>query len=219
MIDYILIILFSIFSYEIIKFCNLFNIIKKYLECYKNFFKLINNKNIEEKDKQILIINNSKELIFLSMKVIAIILLLFISIFIFNILFNNFYLLILNFISFIQIIIISFFYHKLGNKLIKKSLFEIEKIIYLKKVNFKLNKHVFISSLPRSGTTILLNSLYTSGSFASLKYSNMPFITSPNLSRLFYKKKINKTERPHKDGLMFDLDSPESFDEVFFFNL
>ena len=77
----------------------------------------------------------------------------------------------------------------LGNKLIKKSLFEIEKIIYLKKVNFKLNKHVFISSLPRSGTTILLNSLYTSGSFASLKYSNMPFITSPNLSRLFYKKK------------------------------
>ncbi len=104
----------------------------------------------------------------------------------------------------------------LGNKLIKKSLFEIEKIIYLKKVNFKLNKHVFISSLPRSGTTILLNSLYTSGSFASLKYSNMPFITSPNLSRLFYKKKINKTERPHKDGLMFDLDSPESFDEVFF---
>ena len=116
MIDYILIIFFSIISYEIIKFCNLFNIIKKYLECYKNFFKLINNKNIEEKDKQILIINNSKELIFLSMKVIAIILLLFISIFIFNILFNNFYLLILNFISFIQIIVISFFYHKLRKK-------------------------------------------------------------------------------------------------------
>ena len=120
MIDYILIILFSIFSYEIIKFCNLFNIIKKYLECYKNFFKLINNKNIEEKDKQILIINNSKELIFLSMKVIAIILLLFISIFIFNILFNNFYLLILNFISFIQIIIISFFYNKLRKKIYDK---------------------------------------------------------------------------------------------------
>ena len=35
----------------------------------------------------------------------------------------------------------------LGNKLIKKSLFEIEKIIYLKKVNFKLNKHVLVVCL------------------------------------------------------------------------
>ena len=45
----------------------------------------------------------------------------------------------------------------------------------------------------------------------------MPFIMSPNLSKLIQKKSnIVKTERLHQDGIMFDLDSPEAFDEVFF---
>ena len=49
----------------------------------------------------------------------------------------------------------------LGNKLIKKSLYEIEKIIYLKKIEIQNQKHIFITGLPRSGTTILLNFLHT----------------------------------------------------------
>ena len=64
----------------------------------------------------------------------------------------------------------------LGNKLINKSLFELEKIIYLNKNNIYLNKnnirnnkHIFITGLPRSGTTTLLNFLYLSNKFASLK--------------------------------------------------
>ena len=44
----------------------------------------------------------------------------------------------------------------------------------------------------------------------------MPFIMAPNLSRLFQKKNIATQERFHQDGIMFDLNSPEAFDEVFF---
>ena len=43
----------------------------------------------------------------------------------------------------------------------------------------------------------------------------MPFILEPNLSRLFRKKNIVTQERLHQDGIMFDLNSPEAFDEVF----
>ena len=103
----------------------------------------------------------------------------------------------------------------LGNKFIKKSLYEIEKILFLKKFEIQNEKHVFITGLPRSGTTILLNFLYSSNEFCSLKYSNMPFILAPNLSRLFRKKNIVTQERLHQDGIMFDLNSPEAFDEVF----
>ena len=76
----------------------------------------------------------------------------------------------------------------LGNNFFKKSIYELEKFVYLKNINFKNNKHVFITALPRSGTTILLNFIYSSDNFASLKYSNMPFILAPNLSKIFKKK-------------------------------
>ena len=107
----------------------------------------------------------------------------------------------------------------LGNKFISLSLFEIEKILYSKKKSFYDNQHIFITSLPRSGTTVLLNLIYSSNQFGSLKYSNMPFLSSPNLSKLFNKKKIQTKERLHKDGIEFNLDSPEAFDEFYFINL
>ena len=108
--------------------------------------------------------------------------------------------------------------HDLGlsNKLVNKSLFELEKVLYLKNNNIDKNSHVFIKSLPRSGTTILLNFLFSSNEFASLKYSNIPFVLSPNFSKIFNKKNIKRKERLHSDGIRYDLNSPEAFDEVFF---
>ncbi|MDB9821047.1 sulfotransferase [Candidatus Pelagibacter sp.] len=112
------------------------------------------------------------------------------------------------------------FFHDLvlGKKFINKSLFEIEKIIYLKNKDLTNQSHIFISGLPRSGTTSLLNFIYLSNQFASLKYKNMPFILSPNFSKLFNKKNILKKERLHADGITYDMNSPEAFDEVFFSN-
>ena len=106
----------------------------------------------------------------------------------------------------------------LSKKIINKSLFELEKIMYLKNKDIKNQSHVFITGLPRSGTTSLLNFLFSSNKYASLTYNNMPFILSPNFSKLFHKKNITKKERLHGDGIDFDNNSPEAFDEIFFNN-
>jgi hypothetical protein len=109
----------------------------------------------------------------------------------------------------------------LGNKFIKKNSYEIEKLLFLEKVNkdIKFEKHVFISGLARSGTTALLNYLYNSSNFASLTYKDMPLIMMPNFfSKILKKKKIYSPtiQRMHNDGININLNSPESFDEVFF---
>ena len=106
----------------------------------------------------------------------------------------------------------------LSKKIINKSLFELEKIIYLKDKDINNQSHIFITGLPRSGTTSLLNFLFSSNEYASLTYNNMPFILSPHFSRLFHKKNITKKERLHKDGINFDNNSPEALDEIFFDN-
>ena len=106
----------------------------------------------------------------------------------------------------------------LSKKFINKSLFELEKIIYLKNFDIKNQSHIFVTSLPRSGTTSVLNFLYATNQYASLTYKNMPFILSPNFSKLFNKKNTLKQERLHGDGIVFDINSPEALDEIFFNN-
>ena len=106
----------------------------------------------------------------------------------------------------------------LSNKFINKSLYELEKIIYLKEYDLKNQSHIFITGLPRSGTTSLLNFFYSSDQYASLTYENIPFILSPNFSRLFNKSSVPMKERLHNDGIYFDNNSPEAFDEIFFNN-
>ena len=106
----------------------------------------------------------------------------------------------------------------LSQKFINKSLFELEKIIYLKNEDIKDQPHVFITGLPRAGTTSVLNFLFSSGEYASLTYRNMPFIFSPNLSKIFNKKNTPRKLRLHGDGIAYDINSPEAFDEIFFKN-
>ncbi len=76
---------------------------------------------------------------------------------------------------------------------------------------------VFVTGLPRSGTTILLNLLYSTGEFASFTYRHMPFILAPllwdRLSRPFRRRAVNR-ERAHGDGMNVSFDSPEAFEEV-----
>ena len=76
---------------------------------------------------------------------------------------------------------------------------------------------VFIVSLPRGGTTALLNALHRLPGVATHEYRDMPFVTAPLLwSRLGgdRSKRVGKRERAHGDGMEIDLDSPEAFDEV-----
>jgi hypothetical protein len=77
--------------------------------------------------------------------------------------------------------------------------------------------HVFVSGLARSGTTILLNAIYQSDIFASLSYSDMPFVLAPNLwSKITFTNTSTETvERAHGDGIQVSAGSPEAFEEVF----
>ncbi|MEY8213326.1 MAG: sulfotransferase [Colwellia sp.] len=87
------------------------------------------------------------------------------------------------------------------------------------KQNIPINNPVFITSLPRAGTSILLNVLTNTEHFSFQTYQDMPFIFLPliwdEFSRKF-EKKIAKVERAHKDGLHINLQSPEAFEEAFF---
>ena len=107
----------------------------------------------------------------------------------------------------------------LGSVFLKKNFYELEKSLYLNKVvNLQNNNHIFITGLPRSGTTIMLNYLYNTKEFASLTYEDMPYLMGPNLKTKFSKinkKLLNDKERVHGDGIFYNLQSPEAFDEVF----
>jgi hypothetical protein len=76
---------------------------------------------------------------------------------------------------------------------------------------------VFITSLPRAGTTLLLDALTQFPSFASHSYRDMPFILAPifwsHLSGPFQQAGAMK-ERAHADGVEVGFDSPEAFEEV-----
>ncbi len=98
---------------------------------------------------------------------------------------------------------------------LNRVLFDIEKVFIHKKT--PINQSIFICGLPRSGTSILLNTIYSSEAFASNTYRNMPFILSPNIWSFFskYLKKSSYSERAHKDGIKINTDSPEAFEEVF----
>ena len=102
---------------------------------------------------------------------------------------------------------------------IQSILYDLEKRFFLKEK--QNNKHLFIVGLPRSGTTALLNLFYNTGQFASLIYKDMPFILSPNLWNKLIKKtkKIENFERIHEDGIRFNIESPEAFEEVFWKNI
>lgn len=76
---------------------------------------------------------------------------------------------------------------------------------------------VFVSGLPRSGTTLLLELLYKTDEFSTFSYRHMPFIFSPLLWKKISKpfsKSAEKVERAHGDGMEVSFDSPEAFEEV-----
>lgn len=76
---------------------------------------------------------------------------------------------------------------------------------------------IFITSLPRAGTTLLLEVLYRFPSLAAHVYRDMPFVMSPVLwARLSgaFRKRSQPQERAHGDGIQIGYDSPEAFEEV-----
>ena len=81
----------------------------------------------------------------------------------------------------------------------------------------KSDRPVFITALPRAGTTLLLECCANSSEFAAHCYRDMPFVLIPCLWNRFsvtFQQTVESTERAHGDGMQINPDSHEALEEV-----
>ncbi len=110
--------------------------------------------------------------------------------------------------------------HKMAfsSKGLQVALADIEDILFKSRLSvINLDRPVFITALPRAGTTVLLNMFVETDSFVSHTYRDMPFVLCPliwdQLSKYFRVSDIER-ERAHGDGVSISVDSSEAFDEM-----
>ncbi|MGI9450364.1 MAG: sulfotransferase [Geminicoccaceae bacterium] len=106
----------------------------------------------------------------------------------------------------------------MSNLEMQRSLSRIEdKIFHESYQGVTAENPIFITSLPRAGTTLLLEIFSESQEVATHTYRHMPFILCPQLwdcvSRPFRRQGQSK-ERAHGDGMLINYDSVEAFEEV-----
>ncbi|MEM5477768.1 sulfotransferase [Pacificibacter sp. AS14] len=100
----------------------------------------------------------------------------------------------------------------------QRALGDFETAVFRRRIDMDhVKRPVFVTSLPRAGTTIMLEVLAGLPQFASATYRHMPFTLSPllwgGLSGAF-RKSGEKSERAHGDGIDVGFDSPEAFEEM-----
>lgn len=102
--------------------------------------------------------------------------------------------------------------------LAQRAMADVEELLFDDRLDsVEIDCPVFITALPRSGTTILLELLAGTGCFATHRYLDMPFLLAPLLwSRFSRPFAVHDTarERAHGDGLQISADSPEAFEEM-----
>lgn len=100
----------------------------------------------------------------------------------------------------------------------QRTLGELEARLFRGRLQPALSKRpVFVTSLPRAGTTLLLNVLHALPEFASATYRHMPFALSPLLWQSLsgrFRRDTKPRERAHGDGMQVGFDSPEAFEEI-----
>ena len=102
---------------------------------------------------------------------------------------------------------------------IQKGLAELEDRIFAKRLSrVESTRPLFITSLPRAGTTLLLDVITSTGTFGSHTYRDMPFLFIPVLWDLISgggrRTDNGSVERAHGDGMTIGYDSHEAFEEV-----
>jgi hypothetical protein len=108
----------------------------------------------------------------------------------------------------------------LGNAIVKEMAFDFDCALTKKmRAGSSVSLPVYITGLARSGTTILLEALYSTGRFTTLTYRDMPLVTAPYMWKKISAKAgfrhKEKEQRAHGDAITIDFDSPEAFEEVF----
>lgn len=98
------------------------------------------------------------------------------------------------------------------------ALADLEDLLFARQLaECKANRPVFITSLPRAGTTLLLECCARLPEFAAHCYRDMPFVLVPCLWARFsatFQETGDPRERAHGDGMLIDYDSPEALEEV-----
>ena len=102
---------------------------------------------------------------------------------------------------------------------VQKALADLEDRIFARRLaGVAIDRPVWITALPRAGTTLLLETLASLDTFATHTYRNMPFPLLPllwrALSHRFHAPSRTPIERAHGDGVTVGFDSPEAFEEV-----
>lgn len=109
-------------------------------------------------------------------------------------------------------------YFAFGAPFVQKVLCELENDLFKSKLEQVGSAgEVFVTGLPRAGTTLVLELLYGTGEFETFTYRDMPFIFAPLLWDKIsgsFRKTGDQVERAHGDGMMVSFDSPEAFEEV-----
>ncbi len=109
-------------------------------------------------------------------------------------------------------------YIAFNTTLAQLSLADMEDSLFRKQLEESNNKKpVFITGLPRGGTTLVLDMCHRLNEFASHRYRDMPFLLIPMLWNKFskrFQKADEKRERAHGDGMMVSADSPEALEEI-----
>lgn len=80
-----------------------------------------------------------------------------------------------------------------------------------------VGRPVFVTALPRAGTTLLLEAIESLPEFVSHTYRNMPFVLCPMFWNKFsarFRQSSEAQERAHQDGMLVSMDSPEAFEEM-----
>jgi hypothetical protein len=109
-------------------------------------------------------------------------------------------------------------YIAFSTPIVQKILCELENDLFKDKINGVNSQcEVFVTGLPRAGTTLILELLYGTREFSTFTYRNMPFILTPLFWERFskpFQKKGETMERAHGDGIEVSFDSPEAFEEI-----
>ncbi|MGI9333741.1 MAG: sulfotransferase [Gammaproteobacteria bacterium] len=105
-----------------------------------------------------------------------------------------------------------------STSIVHSALDQLECDLYSRQLEAVTTKdEVFVTGLPRAGTTLILELLYGTGEFATYTYRHMPFIRAPliwdRVTRRF-QRVAKEGERAHGDGMKISFDSPEAFEEV-----
>ena len=117
MIKHLLLICSTILIYELIKFVKLTDIIKFNLKIFKKMIFLFTSKNVSDSRKEKLILNYSKSLLLVSLKIFSILLGIVIIMLFLNHLSNSFLNLVISLLGIIEITLVLSIYHNLRKKI------------------------------------------------------------------------------------------------------